>query len=169
MALGDPRFALDLLQWRRRARLRLDEDLLKRIMGSRVRGHDALLAERFRDLSVLQLPRFLSHFSTDKLSALMQQGELGRLRDPTGLQAVRDRLPGFDPAKVADAKGLQLQVAQSLLGSLALGGSVLEEVGFAQTPVLEARLDVLLENPSLHFGPQMEAFDSRLRALSGLR
>lgn len=169
MALGDPRFALDLLQWRRRARLRLDQDLLKRIMSSRVRGHDALLAERFRDLSVLQLPRFLSQFSTDKLSALMQQGELGLLRDPTGLQAVRDRLPGFDPAKVADAKGLQLQVAQSLLGSLALGGSVLDEVGFAQTPTLEARLDVLLENPGLHFGSQMEAFDSRMRALSGLR
>ena len=169
MALGDPRFALDLLQWRRRARLRLDEDLLKRIMSSRVRGHDALLAERFKDLSVLQLPRFLSQFSTDKLSALMQQGELGVLRDPTGLQAVRDRLPGFDPAKVADAKGLQLQVAQSLLGSLALGGSVLDEVGFTQTLAPEARLDVLLENPALHFGSQMEAFDTRMRALGQLR
>jgi hypothetical protein len=169
MALGDPRFALDLLQWRRRARLRLDDDLLKRILGSRVRGHDALLAERFRDMSVLQLPRFLSQFSTDKLSALMQQGELGLLRDPTGLQAVRDRLPGFDPAKVADAKGLQLQVAQSLLGSLALGGSVLDEVGFTQNLELEARLDVLLENPAQHFGSQMEAFDTRLRAVGQVR
>ncbi|WP_291011284.1 hypothetical protein [Hydrogenophaga sp.] len=165
MALGDPRFALDLMQWRRRWRLRLDQGLLNRILRVRIPGLDAFLAERLDPRHLLQLPRFLSQLSTDRLSALMRQGDLGLLRDPTGLSAVRDRLPGFNPAQVADAKGLSLETAQSLLGSLALGGSVLDEVGFVETPVLETRLDVLLENPNLHFGPQLQTFDNQLSNL----
>jgi hypothetical protein len=46
---------------------------------------------------------------------------------------------------------------------------VLDEVGFTQNLELEARLDVLLENPAQHFGSQMEAFDTRLRAIGQVR
>lgn len=169
MALGDPRFALDLMQWRRRARLRLDRDLLDRILDTRVTGLDAFLAERMDRRHLLQLPRALTTLGTTALDSLMREGRLGLLRDPTGLVAVRDRLAGFNPGQVADAKGLRLDVVQTLLGSLALGGSVLDEIGFAQTPALEAQLDVLLQNPAQHFGPQMEAFNNRLRDAGRLR
>ena len=166
MALGDPRFALDLMQWRRSARLRLDRDLLKRLLERRIPGLDDLLAERFDPRGLLQLPRLLTQLGTDRLSALMRQGDLGLLRDPTGLLAVRDRLPAFNPARVADAKGLSLETAQSLLGGLALGGSVLDATGFIETPALESSLDVLIDNPALHFGPQIETFRINLLKLS---
>jgi hypothetical protein len=162
MALGDPRFALDLMHWRRDGRLSIDTALLGRIFATRFAHQVVALPELLNPRAMLLMPRILTSLGTRSFSNLMQTGKFGSLRDPTGLQAVRDRLPGLDAGQVAVAKGLNLQVVQSVMGSLALSGSVLDEIGFAQAAPLEARLDVILENPALHFGPQLEAFNVRL-------
>lgn len=162
MALGDPRFALDLMHWRRDGRLSLDTALLGRIFATRFALQAVLLPDLLNPRAMQLLPRILTSLGTQAFSGLMQGGKLGTLRDPTGLMAVRDRLPGLDAGQVALAKGLNLQIVQSVMGSLALSGSVLDEIGFAKTVLLETRLDVILENPALHFGPQLEAFNVRL-------
>ena len=162
MALGDPRFALDLMHWRRDARLALDTTLLNRLFDARLGGRGVALPELLNPRALFVLPRILTSLGALSFGNLMQSQKLGVMRDPTGLLAVRDRLPGLDASRVAQAKGLQLEVVQSVLGSLALGGSVLDEVGFTQTPVLEANLDVLALNPMQHFGPQVETFNVQL-------
>lgn len=160
MALGDPRFALDLMHWRRDGRLSVDTALFGRLIGQRFAF--ATLPGLLDPRAMLLMPRVLGSLGTQAFGGLMQGGQLGNLRDPTGLLAVRERLPGLDAAMVASAKGLNLQVVQSVMGSLALSGSVLDQIGFAQAEPLEARLDVLLQDPALHFGPQLEAFQVRL-------
>jgi hypothetical protein len=162
MALGDPRFALDLMHWRRDGRLSLDTTLFNRIFVQRFAHQTVALPELLNPRAMQLMPRILTSLGTRSLDTLMQTGKLGALRDPTGLQAVRDRLPGLDVGQVALAKGLNLTVVQSVMGSLALSGSLLDEIGFAQAAPLETRLDLILENPALHFGPQMEAFNVRL-------
>ncbi len=165
MALGDPRFALDLMHWRRDGRLSVDTALMARLIGRRLTF--AHLPELLNPRAMQLMPRVLASLSTQAVGGLMQGGRLGALRDPTGLLAVRDRLPGLDAAMVASAKGLNLQVVQSVMGSLAISGSVLDEIGFAQAEPLEARLDVLLQNPTQHFAPQFEAFNARLNTFRG--
>jgi hypothetical protein len=162
MALGDPHFALDLMHWRRDGRLSLDTALFNRIFAQRLVHQVVALPELLNPRAMLLMPRILTGLTAQSCSTLMQTGKLGLLRDPTGLMSVRDRLPGLDASQVALAKGLNLQVVKSVLGSLALSGSVLDEIGFAQTAPLETRLDVLLVNPALHFSAQIEAFNVRL-------
>lgn len=162
MALGDPRFALDLLHWRRDARLSLDTRLIGRLFNERLAGRGLLIPDLLNPRTLFVMPRILNSLGALSFGQLMQSERLGTLRDPTGLQAVRDRLPGLDPSRVALAKGLQLEVVQSVLGSLALGGSVLDEIGFGQTATLEANLDVLALDTRLHFAPQLETFNQRL-------
>lgn len=162
MALGDPRFALDLMHWRRDGRLSIDSALLSRLLRDRLARPGLVLPELFNPRAMLLMPRILTSLTARSVSGLMQAGRLGALRDPTGLVALRERLPGLDATQVAEAKGLDLLIVQTLLGSVALSGSVLDEIGFAQTPALEARLDVLALNPELHFGPQVAAFEGRL-------
>jgi hypothetical protein len=165
MALGDPRFALDLMHWRRDGRLSVDTALFGRLIGQRLAF--GALPELLNPRAMLLMPRVLASFGTQTFGDLMQGGRLGALRDPTGLLAVRERLPGLDAAVVASAKGLNLQVVQSVMGSLALSGSLLDEIGFGQAEPLEARLDVLLQDPTRHFAPQLEAFNARLNTFRG--
>jgi hypothetical protein len=140
MALGDPRFALDLMHWRRDGRLSIDITLINRLFVQRLALQVVPLPDLWNPRSTLLMPRILTSLSTKSFSTLMQAGKLGALRDPTGLQAVRDRLPGLDAGQVALAKGLNVQVMQSVMGRLALSGSVLDEIGYAQVAPREARL-----------------------------
>ncbi|MGE0098894.1 MAG: hypothetical protein AB7S86_11160 [Hydrogenophaga sp.] len=162
MALGDPRFALDLMHWRRDGRLSLDVALFNRLITARLARPGLLLPELLNPRAMLLMPRILTTLTARAFDGLMKGGRLGALRDPTGLVALRERLPGLDATQVAEAKGLNLQVVQSLLGSVALSGTVLDEIGFARIAPQEARLDVLAQNPQLHFAPQVQAFEGRL-------
>lgn len=162
MALGDPRFALDLMHWRRDGRLSIDTALFNRLITQRLARPGLVLPELLNPRAMLLMPRLLTSLTARSVDGLMKGGRLGALRDPTGLAALRERLPGLDATQVSEAKGLSLQVVQSLFGSLALSGTVLDEIGFAQVVPMEARLDVLLQNPQLHFAPQVAAFEGRL-------
>ena len=162
MALGDPRFALDLMHWRRDGRLSLDTALFNRLITARLARPGLVLPELLNPRAMLLMPRILTTLTARSFDGLMKGGRLGALRDPTGLVALRERLPGLDATQVAEAKGLDVVVVQSLLGGLTLAGTVLDEIGFAQIAPQEARLDVLLQDPQRHFAPQVQAFESRL-------
>jgi len=162
LALGDPRFALDLMHWRRDGRLSLDTALFNRLITARLARPGLVLPELLNPRAMLLMPRILTTLTARSFDGLMKGGRLGALRDPTGLAALRERLPGLDATQVAEAKGLDLVVVQSLLGGLTLSGTVLDEIGFAQLAPQEARLDVLLQDPQRHFAPQVQAFESRL-------
>lgn len=162
LALGDPRFALDLMHWRRDGRLSLDTALFNRLITARLARPGLVLPELLNPRAMLLMPRILTTLTARSFDGLMKGGRLGALRDPTGLAALRERLPGLDATQVAEAKGLDLVVVQGLLGGLALSGTVLDEIGFAQIAPQEARLDVLLRDPQRHFAPQVQAFENRL-------
>src|SRR5690606_13352693 len=128
-------------------RLSLDTALLNRLIGQHLARPGLVLPELLNPRAMLLMPRILIALTARSVKDLMQGGRLGALRDPTGLAALRERLPGLDATQVAAAKGLNLQVVQSLLGSLALSGTVLDEIGFAQPVPMESRLDVLVQDP----------------------
>ena len=162
LALSDPRFALDLLNWRRSSRLLLDRRVLGKVLQARLGLHPEL-----PELALVQatvLPRLLTTFASTRFDGLMQAGKLGALRDPTGLRDLQAQFAGLNAEAVADAKGLQIEVVKSLMDGLLVGGtSVLEAVGFAELPELETDLDTLAANPALHFAPQLQVFDQQLR------
>lgn len=171
LALADPRFALELLHWRRDGRLTLVGALIDRILKTRLPpAYRPRLPNLLDPRSLNQLPRVLGALTAGSVDSLMQAQRLGVLRDPTGLQALRSRLPGLDGAVVAEAKGLRLEVTQSILGSVALGGSVLDTLGFAEVAPMESRLEVLAAEPQWHFGTLREAFDLQLNsAVRGMK
>lgn len=186
LALGDPHFALELMKWRRRSRFELDSALLARIFRDRFPGAVGLrLPELLDPRASLLLPRVLSALGTRQLDTLMGAGRLGTLRDPTGLLAVRDRLPGLDVARVSAAKGFDVGIARALLGPMAMdssavggggggvivgldggnpmNGSLVDGLGLEQLDEMELDLDRLALDPSAHFAPQVEQFQLNLQ------
>jgi len=162
LALGDARFALDLLNWRRSSRLVLDRRVIGQFMQAQIGLHAEL--PQLVDLRATLLPRLLTGYTTSRFDTLMQSGRLGVLRDATGLRELQSRLPGLSAENVAAAKGLDLWVAQSLMEGLLVGGSsVLESIGFAELPTLESDLELLAANPGTHFAPQIQAFEAQMR------
>lgn len=184
LALGDPHFALELMNWRRRSRFELDNALLARIFRDRFGGIAGLhLPELLDPRTALLLPRVLSALGTRQLDALMGAGRLGTLRDPTGLLSLRDKLPGLDVARVSAAKGFDIGIVRALLGPMAMdssvlsgggvtvgrdrgnpmNGSLVDGLGLEQPAELELDLDRLALDPKTHFALQVEQFQLNLQ------
>jgi hypothetical protein len=168
LALGDPRFALDLLRWRRGDRLLVDVrvtfDILDRFARNLVTG------VRFEREMLFQLPSFLTTSGTVRFGGVMQRkgvAGLGPLRDPTGLVEIRGRLPGLSAETVSLARGLDAALITPLLEGVGVGsGLVLDAIGMNIAPVLEADLDQITRSVGQQFAPLNDAFRSGFRVLT---
>jgi hypothetical protein len=169
LALGDPRFALDLLQWRRGDRSLLDVkftfDVLNRFAS--VLARDI----RFERNMLMTVPSFLATNSNVRFGIVMAKearGGLGVMRDPTGLRELRTQLPGLTAPAISRAFGMELSLATSLVdGVMVGGGAVLDAIGVTTDLRREANLDTLALNPAQHFSPLNDAFRSGFRGLTG--
>jgi hypothetical protein len=168
LALGDPRFALDLLRWRRGDRLLVDvgitRDVLERFAAALVRG----LAV---DPQLLRtLPARLATAGAIRTGIVLGRGArggLGPLGDPTGLRAVRDRLPGLQAETIATVRGLPLETVRAFLQPSLVGGAAqLEALGAGDLPVRSVDLDTLAANPGLEFPGLDDLFSATLRGLA---
>jgi hypothetical protein len=168
LALGDPRFALDLLRWRRGDRALVDVkvtfDVLNRFA--------ALLATNVRlEANMLtRVPSFLSTAGNIRFGAVMKKAGvagLGALRDPSGLLDIQGKLAGLSAENIASARGIDIALVTSLVkGSTVGGGAVLDAIGASKENVLESNLDVIAKSPALHFGPLNDAFTAGFRGLT---
>ena len=168
LALGDPRFALDLLRWRRGDRLMVDVsltfDLLTRYATTMMR--DIRLERRM----LIRLPSILTTAGTVRFGTVMRRtgpSGLGALRDPSGLKDVRDRLPGLSPTAISVARGFDVVAVRALVEGVEVGGGlVLDTLGLGATIERESDLDLLAINPSLHFGALTDMFNGTMRDLT---
>jgi hypothetical protein len=168
LALGDPRFALDLLRWRRGDRLRPDA----RITFDIVNRFAAVLAGdlHFEPNIIFKLPTALATVAGTVVRELISRDGLGRAMDPTGLAGLEAKLPGLAPDAIASALGIDLQIVSGILGGVTVGSATLLdrlEIGTASR--LEADIDVLAARPDAQFGGLTDAFDARIRDLAGPR
>lgn len=168
LALGDPRFALDLLRWRRGDRVGVDG----RIALAAIRHFaDRLVVDvRLHPRILEELPRRLTTTGMMRVDGALRRGAFGRPGDPTGLAAVRDRLPGLDAARVAAVRNFDLAAVRGILEGVAVGGGVLlEELGVGDVRMPERDIDALATDPLGHVGALGDAFQARLRGLTGGR
>ena len=173
LALGDPRFALDLLRWRRGDRALVDV----RVTFNVLNAFAATLSRdiRFEREMLMRVPSFLSTAGNVRFGTVMQRPGntgLGALRDPTGLAAIRTRLPGLAVDAISASRGYEPLVVKSLIEGVAVGGgAILDALGVGRTVALERDLDVLATTASTHFGPLTDLFTAGLRDLTrpGLR
>ena len=168
LALGDPRFALDLLRWRRSDRLRPDV----RITFDIVNRFAAVLARdlRFDPGILFTLPASLATMGGTVIGTVMTRKGLGKPMDPTGLVDVIDRLPGLKPEAVAQSRGLSVEVVNGILRGATVGSTtVLDTIGIGSLPALESNLDIILKQPTAHYGALTDAFDARMRDLTAPR
>ena len=164
LALGDPRFALDLLRWRRGDRMRPDA----RITFDIVHRNAAILAVglHFQPDMLFKLPTVLAATGTTLVKGLLSRSAFGAAMDPTGLVGLEARLPGLRPEAIAAARGFDVQIVSGILEGTTLGSAaLLDSLAVGATPALERNLDRIVAQPDAHFGGMNDAFDSRMRDL----
>ncbi|MBU1169191.1 MAG: hypothetical protein KKD44_06460 [Proteobacteria bacterium] len=137
MALADPKFALDLLKWRRSGHRNVGDRLIgNRIKDRLIKYLDMLDPRQFLD------DRCLASALLDRVGPrILNEEILGALTDPTGLKGLRDMLPGLDPARVMESMNLNQAQVESMLGvamdtglthgSIQGSGSLFDQVGVA--------------------------------------
>lgn len=165
LALGDPRFALDLLRWRRADRLRPDA----RFTFDIVNRFAAVLARdlRFDPNILFTLPASLATMGGTVIKTVMTRNGLGKPMDPTGLVDVLDKLPGLKPESVAQSRGLSVEIVNGILRGATVGSTtVLDTIGIGSGAALETNLDLLIRQPAAQFGAMTDAFDARMRDLT---
>ncbi|MES3033303.1 MAG: hypothetical protein V4813_04835 [Gemmatimonadota bacterium] len=168
LALSDPRFALDLLRWRRGDRMLVDVkvtfDILNRFASSLVTDI------RFEREMLMKVPSFLGTSGNVRFGAVMKRAGttgLGVLRDPTGLADIRTKLPGLSLAAVSQARGIDQDILRPLLDGVSIGGGlVLEAIGLNVEPVLDTDLDVLTQTIGQQFAPLTDVFGTGFRDLT---
>jgi hypothetical protein len=96
LALSDPRFALELLQWRRSG----FQLTTRQVMQASFAGRLPNFIERLDRLAHLMMIGKMLDFLGDGINV---QKWLGPLTDPTGIERIRTTLPGLDPIAVARA------------------------------------------------------------------
>ena len=165
LALGDPRFALDLLRWRRGDRLLVDVDVTRdvfdRFAAQLVRG----LAPDARLFG--KLPAALASTGLRQVGTVIMRGALGVLGDPGGLRDVRDRLPGLQVEAIASARGLDAGVVRSLVEpTIVGGGALLDELQVGELPALVSDLDQLVTGAAVEFAGLDDVFTATLRGLA---
>ena len=168
LALGDPRFALDLLRWRRSDRMMVDVSLTFDLLN---RYATTLMRDIRLERSLLtRMPSFLTTAGNVRFGNVMRRTGvtgLGVLRDPSGLRDVRDRLPGLSPAAISIARGFDIVAARALVDGIEVGGGLLlETLGIGSLVERESNLDLLTVDPSLHFAPLTDAFNGNMRELT---
>lgn len=170
LALGDARFALDLLRWRRGDRMLVDVQVTFDVLHT-----FALQLSRdihFEKNMLTKVPSFLSTRSSLQFGAVMARtvNGLGTLRDPSGLKDVREKLAGLSATGISEAHGFDVKVVRSLVDGVQVGGgAVLTALGVSTTLDLEPNLDLLAKNPAAHLGALNEAFNAGFRGLTAPR
>lgn len=165
LALGDPRFALDLLRWRRGDRMRSDA----RITFDVVNRFAAVLAHdlRFEANILFKLPTALATTGTTVVQGLISRSAFGRAMDPTGLVGLETSLPGLKPEAIAAARGFDLQIVNGILSGATVGSAaLLDQLEIGNLPQLESNLDRIAAEPDAHFSAMTDAFDARMRDLA---
>lgn len=168
LALSDPRFALDLLRWRRGDRMLVDVkvtfDILNRFARTMVTDI------RLEREMLMKVPSFLGTSGNVRFGAVMKRAGatgLGVLRDPTGLADVRAKLPGLSLDAVSEARGIDREILRPLLEGVVIGGGmVLEAIGLNVTPVLDADLDTITKTVGQQFAPLTDVFSTGFRDLT---
>jgi hypothetical protein len=165
LALGDPRFALDLLRWRRGDRMGVEAGITLDVMH---RFAERLIVDvRFHARLLEELPRHLAAHGLFGAKAAVTAGRLGPLGDPSGLAIVRDRLPGLDAARVAAVRNYDVGMVQGILEGVAVGGGVLlDELGVGGAVTLEQDIDRIAADPQRHVAQLGDVFTARLRDLT---
>ncbi|MEO8193522.1 MAG: hypothetical protein ABI681_06700 [Gemmatimonadales bacterium] len=166
LALGDPRFALDLLRWRRGDRMQPDA----RITFEIVNRFAASLARdlRFEPKILFKLPTALAAVGATKVRDVISRDGMGRAMDPTGLAGLEAKLPGLAPDAIASALGVDMQVVSGILGGVTVGSATLLDKLEIGTPLrVEADIEVLSTNPDAQFGQLNDVFDARMSNPTG--
>lgn len=168
LALGDPRFALDLLRWRRGDRLRPDA----RITFDVVNRFAAVLARdlHFEPNILFKLPTALAAVGATVVRGVISRNGLGRAMDPTGLAGLKAKLPGLAPDAIASELGADVQVVNGILEGVTVGSAtLLDRLEIGSASRLETDIDVVAGSSDAQFGQLTDAFDARMRDLAGPR
>lgn len=146
LALSDPRFALELLRWRRDGSGRVAQAVnhhqllvnLPEFVAERIP-----LPDEYHRLFTLRL--------IEDIGPRVESGALlGPLGDPTGLASISRLIPGLDPAAVARATQFDEGLVSGLLGATLEGSvSVLDSVSVGPS-ALESDFDRLSARASEH-------------------
>ena len=168
LALGDPRFALDLLRWRRGDRMLVDVKVTFDILN---RFANTLVTDiRFERQMLMKVPSFMATSGNVRFGNAMKRAgatSLGVLRDPTGLADIRGKLPGLSLDAVSEARGIDQAILRPLFDGISIGGGmVLEAIGLHVEPVLDADLDLITRTAGQQFAPLTDVFTTGFRDLT---
>lgn len=138
-----------------------------RITFNKVGQFAAALAANLRFSSdiVFKIPTALATVGATVVRGLISHESLGRAMDPSGLVALRAKLPGLAPENIASALGVEAQAVSGVLAGKAVGNApLLDRLDSAHAPQLESNIDVLAAHPDAHVAPLSDAFAARVRA-----
>lgn len=142
LALSDSEFALDLLRWRRGdynvVQASIDKKGYPPNPGSDMRWEEIGRFDPMGPIVMEQLIYDCSRTIVDRSSVV------NKLGDPTGLAAVKAKMPGLNPVSVAKTFNLQPALADQVLNGTILDASVtLEGLGVREIPSLQNSFDIL--------------------------
>jgi len=149
LALSDPRFALELLHWRRDGHRRVASALAHVNLAAR-------LPDLVRDLDYTRLahyPLAMSERLINDIGPRIREQLLGPLTDPTGLDAIRAKMPGLDATQIAQATQFEQGIITGILdGSLTGSSGTLDTLNIRDQIVLRGDFNALVKNAATEFG-----------------
>jgi hypothetical protein len=141
LALSDPRFALELLRWRRDGSNRIAQAVNDKQLLDRV---PEILDQR-RFLFPHEYHRVITRHLIEDIGPRIESQELlGALSDPTGLLNISEFVPGLSAEAVVRATQFDAGIVSALLDTSLEGrGTVLGSLGVGAQLTLESNFDAL--------------------------
>jgi hypothetical protein len=141
LALSDPRFALELLRWRRDGSNRISQTVNHRQLSVRVPE----ILDQGRVLLPFEYHRVITKRLIDDIGPRIESQQLlGTLSDPTGLLNISEFVPGLSADAVVRATQFDAGIISALLDTSLEGrGAVLNSLGAGTQLTLESNFDAL--------------------------
>jgi hypothetical protein len=141
LALSDPRFALELLRWRRDGTNRISQKVNDRQLSARVPE----MLEQGLTLLPFEYHRVITRRLIEDIGPRVERQQLlGQLSDPTGLQSISKFVPGLSADAVVRATQFDAGIVSALLDTSLEGrGAVLDSLGVGAQLTLESDFEAL--------------------------
>jgi hypothetical protein len=141
LALSDPRFALELLRWRRDGTNRISQAVNHRQLSVRVPE----ILDQGRILLPFEYHRVITKRLIDDIGTRIESEQLlGKLGDPTGLLNISEFVPGLSAEAVVRATQFDAGIISALLDTSLAGQSVaLDSLGVGAQLTLESDFNTL--------------------------